>query len=61
MLSCPSCQSESVKLNGHIHNGKQNHSCKGCGRQFVVNPKNKVITKQEKVDRHTFIGENNAC
>lgn len=48
MLSCPSCQSESIKLNGHIHNGKQNHLCKNCGRQFVVNPENKVISKQEK-------------
>lgn len=23
------------KKNGHIHNGKQNHQCKDCGRQFV--------------------------
>jgi IS1 family transposase len=23
------------KKNGHIHNGKQNHQCKECGRQFV--------------------------
>jgi insertion element IS1 protein InsB len=21
--------------NGHIHNGKQNHHCHNCGRQFV--------------------------
>ena len=32
---CPQCQSSKYKKNGHIHNGKQNHQCKDCGRQFV--------------------------
>jgi insertion element IS1 protein InsB len=32
---CPRCQSPESKKNGHIHNGKQNHQCKDCGRQFV--------------------------
>jgi insertion element IS1 protein InsB len=32
---CPRCQSAAFKKNGHIHNGKQNHQCKDCGRQFV--------------------------
>ncbi len=32
---CPRCQSSKYKKNGHIHNGKQNHQCKDCGRQFV--------------------------
>jgi insertion element IS1 protein InsB len=32
---CPQCQSPKYKKNGHIHNGKQNHQCKDCGRQFV--------------------------
>jgi IS1 family transposase/transposase-like protein len=32
---CPRCRSAKYKKNGHIHNGKQNHQCKGCGRQFV--------------------------
>ncbi|WP_420885327.1 transposase-like zinc-binding domain-containing protein, partial [Candidatus Protochlamydia phocaeensis] len=34
-LNCPSCNSECIKKNGHIHNGKQNHRCLTCGRQFV--------------------------
>jgi transposase-like protein len=42
-LNCPSCKSVSIKKNGHIHNGKQNHRCLSCGRQFVLNPKNKLI------------------
>src|SRR5690242_17346075 len=32
---CPQCGSTNHKKNGHIHNGKQNHRCKACGRQFV--------------------------
>jgi IS1 family transposase len=32
---CPRCLSPKYKKNGHIHNGKQNHLCKDCGRQFV--------------------------
>ena len=32
---CPWCQSPKHKKNGHIHNGKQNHQCHDCGRQFV--------------------------
>src|SRR5712691_8870985 len=32
---CPQCQSPKFKKNGHIHNGKQNHHCHDCGRQFV--------------------------
>jgi insertion element IS1 protein InsB len=33
--TCPRCQSSRYKKNGHIHNGKQNHQCQDCGRQFV--------------------------
>jgi transposase-like protein len=32
---CPRCNSPQYKKNGRIHNGKQNHQCKACGRQFV--------------------------
>ena len=33
--ACPQCGSTTYKKNGHIHNGKQNHQCQDCGRQFV--------------------------
>jgi insertion element IS1 protein InsB len=33
--ACPACGSVKYKKNGHIHNGKQNHHCHDCGRQFV--------------------------
>ena len=32
---CPQCGSTHHKKNGRLHNGKQNHRCKACGRQFV--------------------------
>ena len=47
-LSCPKCQSTHFKMNGHIHNGKQNHYCLDCGRQFVRNPTQKIISKHDR-------------
>lgn len=40
---CPACGSQLFKKNGHTHNGKQNHQCKGCGRQFVLDATNRMI------------------
>ena len=42
-MNCPDCHSENIKKNGHIHNGQQNYQCKDCGRQFIENPKKKII------------------
>lgn len=52
-LSCPSCQSEEVKRNGHIHNGKQNHRCQACGRQFVADSTKRYVSEEERamIDR----------
>ena len=47
--ACPNCHSENVVKNGFIHNGKQNHRCNECGRQFVEDPQNKVISAATKV------------
>ena len=46
--SCPSCASVRIIKNGCIHNGKQNHKCKDCGRQFVKDPQNKIISQATK-------------
>ena len=48
MPTCPACDSDHVVKNGKIHNGKQNHRCKDCGRQFVEHPTNKVISEETK-------------
>lgn len=47
-LSCPNCNSTTIKKNGHIHNGKQNHQCLNCGRQFVIDPQNKIINEEKR-------------
>jgi insertion element IS1 protein InsB len=46
-LTCPSCGSQKVVKNGRIHNGKQNHQCTACDRQFVEAP------QQKRIDPHT--------
>ena len=33
--ACPACGSTRFEKNGHTHNGKQQHQCKACPRQFV--------------------------
>ncbi|WP_082065431.1 IS1/IS1595 family N-terminal zinc-binding domain-containing protein [Aliterella atlantica] len=47
-IFCPRCDSNKVVKNGLIHNGNQNFKCKQCGRQFVLNPKNKPIAQETK-------------
>ena len=47
-LQCPSCESTWVVKNGKIHNGKQNHKCRDCGRQFVLEPQNQPISDATK-------------
>src|SRR6185369_12108644 len=47
--ACPQCGSRWYNGNGHIHTGKQNHRCKMCGRAFVLNPENSVITEEQRV------------
>jgi len=45
---CPDCGSTACKKNGHIHNGKQNHCCKICGRQFVLDNGQKIISQETR-------------
>ena len=47
-IFCPRCDSNRVVKNGFIHNGNQNFKCKDCDRQFVLEPKNKVIDQETK-------------
>jgi transposase-like protein len=47
-IKCPSCSSECIKKNGHIHNGKQNHRCLSCGRQFVEKREQKILSEEKK-------------
>ena len=46
--ACPQCGSKNYKKNGHTHNGKQNHQCKDCQREFVLNPENKTVSEDNR-------------
>ena len=46
--ACPACGSKRFKRNGHINTGKQNHQCKACGRQFVLDATKRVITVEQR-------------
>ena len=46
MPTCPACDSAHVVKNGKVHDGKQDHRCRRCGRQFVEHPTNKVISDE---------------
>src|SRR5215831_6987890 len=46
--TCPQCGSTWFKRNGHIHSGKQNHRCRRCGRAFVLNPENHIISEEQR-------------
>ena len=46
--SCPNCGSKEVSRNGQTRHHKQNYKCRECGRQFVLNPAWKAITKEQQ-------------
>ena len=48
MTVCPQCSSAQVVRNGFTHNGKQNHKCTACGRQFIENPQQGPIPQATK-------------
>jgi transposase-like protein len=47
-MKCPRCGSENIVCNGFTRHDKQNHKCRDCGRQFVLDPKNKPISDEIK-------------
>ena len=47
-ILCPACSALTIKKNGPIHNGKQNHQCLACGRQFILNPEKKRVLEEER-------------
>ena len=53
---CPRCQSPKYKKNGHIHNGKQNHHCHDCGRQFVQCFEQYLIADDRRASHRTLAG-----
>lgn len=51
-MFCPTCGSDHIVKNGHIHNGKPKYACRNCGRQFVENPENTIsFAQKELIDK----------
>lgn len=50
---CPRCEGIKIVRNGHTASGLQNYKCRDCGRQFVLNPRNRRIdVKVKKIINH---------
>lgn len=47
-MECPKCGNKEIVKNGTIHNGKQKYACKLCRRQFVEDPKQKIISQETR-------------
>jgi insertion element IS1 protein InsB len=47
-VSCPDCQSKRFVKNGINKHFEQNHLCKDCGRQFILDPISHQISEQTK-------------
>jgi transposase-like protein len=47
-LSCPYCQSQNLKRNGHVKDGRQRYRCNDCSRQFRENPREWAYSQKER-------------
>jgi transposase-like protein len=47
-VSCTHCRSQVIVKNGFRQNEKQNYKCLSCGKQFVEQPENKLITQKDR-------------
>ncbi len=55
MILCPSCHSPKIKKNGQTYYGKQNHKCKKCCRQFVLNNNHTVDATLREIARRALL------
>ena len=46
--ACPKCRSTWYKKNGHTHQGRQNHQCQACERQFVATAEDRSIADEQR-------------
>ncbi|MEZ4934148.1 MAG: IS1 family transposase [Saprospiraceae bacterium] len=54
MILCPDCHSHKVKKNGFTYYGKQNHKCKDCKRQFVLDNHHTVGEAKREIARRAL-------
>ena len=55
MLLCPRCHSHKIIKNGKTYYGKQNHKCKTCDRQFVVDNNHTVNEELREIARRSLL------
>ena len=55
MPICPDCHSSNIKKNGFTHYRKQNHRCKSCGRQFVLDNQHTVDETLREIARRALL------
>ena len=55
--SCPACGSTRYKKNGHTRQGKQNHLCKNCERQFSAGAENLLIAAERRTEIANLLRE----
>ena len=54
MIRCPRCSSTNIKKNGYTHYGVQNHKCKVCQRQFVLNSTHYIRKEKRALIKHSL-------
>ena len=54
MILCPDCHNHKIKKNGFTHYGKQNHKCKDCKRQFVLDNQHTVNATRREIARRAL-------
>ena len=54
MIHCPSCMSTKIKKNGKTYYGKQNHKCKECHRQFVLDSSHYIRNEQRELIKNSL-------
>jgi insertion element IS1 protein InsB len=56
--ACPARGSKRFKRNGRLQTGQQNHQCKACGRQFVLQADNRVMSAEQRTLVERLLCEN---
>ena len=55
--SCPRCESKQFKKNGHLPSGKQSHQCNDCGRQFVLDFEQRLVSEEHRAMIQRLLAE----
>lgn len=55
MHLCPRCHSHKIIKNGNTYYGKQNHKCKNCDRQFVLDNEHTVDEVLREIARRALL------